>query len=102
MNTNQWIEIKPGCEMPKDGEWVLIYSESGATHFCAFASPATFFNQNANSYYAPSHWMRVEPPPKPDPFEAWWWSCPTIGCVVSKGIARTIWDAAIASTKQAS
>lgn len=95
MTTNQWIEIKPGCEMPKIGERVLL-ARGNAWVECFYNGPD--FKTVLETKVDGTHWMRVSHPPKPDPFETWFRDYVPMWTVV-KDDARNIWNAAIASTK---
>jgi hypothetical protein len=85
---------------------LVIYKESGAVgRFHAWWDGCACIG-------SVTHWAPFEPPPKPDAFEVWWEKQQVVrdyipdkyrglrGNVVRFEVAKEIWDAAIASTKE--
>lgn len=91
MKPEDWITVRK--RDPDIGDFVLALAKGGAYSVqivsCDFGDRFDF-------------WMPLVPPPKPDPFETWWWAKVNTSAWGNdvKEVCRRAWDAAIKSKEQ--
>lgn len=91
MKPEDWISVE--LREPIEGDKVLTQTKDG--YFIAEIVRGNFKERV-------SFWMPIVPPPKPDPFETWWWvkvNTLAWGNDV-KEVCRRAWDAALKSKDQ--
>jgi hypothetical protein len=86
----EWIEIKPGCDMPRRSAWFALWD--GSNCLIGYGEHDQFDKRF-------THWMPIVPlmpivpPTQPDPFIQWWESANYTQD------PRAAWNAALASQK---